>query len=91
MSGQKWFGSDMRRLCEPAPLGSRVLVFFCRQIAVYGKRRRWRCWVVDLRTGACERLSREMSTFRQSSATFQANGPSIDLAITLIWTPIVSK
>jgi len=40
MSGQKCFGSDMRRLCEPAPLGSRVLVLFCRQIAVYGKRRR---------------------------------------------------
>jgi len=31
MSGQKRFGSDMRRLCEPAPLGSRVLLIpeFC--------------------------------------------------------------
>jgi len=85
------FGSDMRRLCEPAPLESRVLAFFCRQISVYGKRRRSRCWVVDPRTEAYERLFREMSAFRQSRATFQANRPSIDLAITLIWTPIVGK
>jgi len=45
VSGQNRLSSNMRRLCEPAPLGSRVPVFLCRQIAVYGKRRRWRCWL----------------------------------------------